>query len=148
MNWKRFAALLAFPLMAWAHGVPQSSAEKQIRDVLEQQAEAWNRADLHEYMQGYWNSADLTFYSGGTVSSGWQGAYDRYRRRYQSEGRTMGRLTFSDLRIELLSSESAYVRGKWRLQMPDGSRPGGLFTLIFRKRSEGWRIVHDHTSSE
>ena len=32
--------------------------------------------------------------------------------------------------------------------MPDGTRPGGLFTVIFRKLPEGWKIVHDHTSAE
>ena len=32
--------------------------------------------------------------------------------------------------------------------MPDGAKPGGLFTLIFRKFPEGWKIVHDHTSAE
>jgi ketosteroid isomerase-like protein len=32
--------------------------------------------------------------------------------------------------------------------MPDGSMPGGLFTLIFRKFPDGWKIVHDHTSAE
>jgi len=33
------------------------------------------------------------------------------------------------------------------LTMPDDTHPGGLFTLVLRKRPEGWRIVHDHTSS-
>ena len=32
--------------------------------------------------------------------------------------------------------------------MPDGTKPGGLFTLIVRKFPEGWKIVHDHTSAE
>ena len=32
--------------------------------------------------------------------------------------------------------------------MPDGSKPGGLFTLIFRKIQGAWKIVHDHTSAE
>jgi beta-aspartyl-peptidase (threonine type) len=32
--------------------------------------------------------------------------------------------------------------------MPDGSTPGGLFTVIFRKFPEGWKIVHDHTSAD
>ena len=31
--------------------------------------------------------------------------------------------------------------------MPDGKQPHGVFTLIFRKFPEGWRIVHDHTCS-
>ena len=32
--------------------------------------------------------------------------------------------------------------------MPDGTKPGGLFTVIFRKLPEGWKIVHDHTSAD
>jgi ketosteroid isomerase-like protein len=50
------------------------------------------------------------------------------------------------LRIEMLGPESAFVRGAWHLTMPDGKTPHGLFTLIFRKFPEGWKIVHDHTS--
>jgi ketosteroid isomerase-like protein len=29
--------------------------------------------------------------------------------------------------------------------MPDGKQPRGVFTLIFRKFPEGWRIIHDHS---
>jgi ketosteroid isomerase-like protein len=32
--------------------------------------------------------------------------------------------------------------------MNDGKTPHGLFTLIFKRFPEGWRIVHDHTSAE
>jgi beta-aspartyl-peptidase (threonine type) len=58
----------------------------------------------------------------------------------------MGHLEFSGLRIEMLGPEAAFVRGEWHLTMPDGKAPHGLFTLIFRKFPEGWKIVHDHTS--
>jgi ketosteroid isomerase-like protein len=30
----------------------------------------------------------------------------------------------------------------------DGKTPHGLFTLLFRKFPDGWKIVHDHTSAE
>ena len=59
----------------------------------------------------------------------------------------MGKLEFSDLQIEGLSPDSAFVRGSWHLTMPDGKAPHGLFTLIFKKFPDGWKIVHDHTSS-
>ena len=49
--------------------------------------------------------------------------------------------------IELLGPD-ACVRGGWRPTMPDGSKPGGLFTLIFCKFPEGWKIVHDHASAK
>ena len=60
----------------------------------------------------------------------------------------MGTLSFSDLQIEPLGADSAFVRGKFQLQMPDGKQPHGVFTLIFRKLPEGWRIIHDHTCSD
>jgi ketosteroid isomerase-like protein len=39
------------------------------------------------------------------------------------------------------------VRGSWQLTMSDGKTPHGLFTLVFRKFPDGWKIVHDHTSA-
>jgi ketosteroid isomerase-like protein len=60
----------------------------------------------------------------------------------------MGTLSFSDLQVQFLGPDSAFVRGQFHLAMPDGKQPRGLFTLIFRKFPEGWRIIHDHTCSE
>jgi beta-aspartyl-peptidase (threonine type) len=99
-------------------------------------------------MSGYWRSPDLTFFSGATVTKGWEPTLERYRRRYQSGGNQMGHLEFQDLEIDLLSRRSAVVTGKWQLTMSDGKKPHGLFTLIFKRFPEGWRIVHDHTSAE
>jgi beta-aspartyl-peptidase (threonine type) len=99
-------------------------------------------------MAGYWNSPDLTFFSGAKITSGWQATIERYRKTYQSEGREMGKLEFSDLNIHALSPDSAFVRGAWHLTMSDGKTPHGVFTLIFRKFPDGWKILHDHTSAE
>lgn len=120
----------------------------EVEQVLRRQQEAWNRHDLAGFMTGYWNSPELTFFSAAHETSGWQGALDRYRRTYQSEGKEMGKLEFSDLRIEALGSDAAFVRGAWHLTMSDGKTPHGLFTLVFRKFPDGWKIVHDHTSAE
>jgi len=125
----------------------QSTTEPAVRQVLERQQEAWNHHDLENFMSGYWNSSELTFFSGAKITSGWQASTERYRKTYQSEGREMGKLEFSDLNIEVLSSDSAFVRGTWHLTMSDGKTPHGLFTLIFRKFPNGWKIIHDHTSA-
>ena len=118
-----------------------------VERVLRMQQEAWNRRDLEGFMAGYWNSPDLTFFSGGKQTAGWQATLDRYRTTYASPGHEMGTLEFSGLRIEMLGPDAALVRGQWHLTMPDGKTPHGLFTLVFRKLPEGWRIVHDHTSA-
>lgn len=118
-----------------------------VEQVLRAQQDAWNRHDLNAFMAGYWNSPELTFFSGALRTSGWQGALERYRRTYQSEGKEMGTLEFSNLQIEPLSADTAFVRGQWHLTMSDGKTPHGLFTLVFRKLPDGWKIVHDHTSA-
>jgi beta-aspartyl-peptidase (threonine type) len=118
-----------------------------VEQVLHTPQEAWNHHDLDAFMAGYWNSPDLTFFSGAKQTSGWQATLDRYRTTYASPGHEMGTLEFSALRIERLGPEAAFVRGAWHLTMPDGKTPHGLFTLVFRKFPEGWKIVHDHTSA-
>ena len=136
--------LLVFCSIAFA----SSADEAAIRKVLDDQARAWNAHDLRGYMQGYWNSPELTFYSGGTVTRGWQSTLGRYQKRYQGEGREMGALDFEILEVQVFSRDAAVVYGKWHLKMADGKEPRGLFTLVLRKFGEGWRIVHDHTSAE
>ncbi len=148
-------AAIAIPLivMAIAMGanarqktsVPEP-AVKEIRAVLDRQVQAWNRRDLEGFMQGYWRSPDLTFYSGGTTVSGWDETLLRYRNRYQSAGTEMGKLEFLDLKIELLGPRAAFVRGRFHLKM-SSTEPSGIFTLTFREFADGWRIIHDHTST-
>ena len=127
-------------------GEDARAANAAVEQVLVRQVEAWNHHDLASFMAGYWNSARLTFFSDGTKTSGWQSTLERYRKRYLSEGREMGNLAFSDLQVESLGEDSAFVRGAWQLTSADGNNPHGLFTLIFRKFPEGWKIIHDHTS--
>ncbi|MGA8490092.1 MAG: AtzH-like domain-containing protein [Terriglobales bacterium] len=118
-----------------------------IEQVLLRQQEAWNHHDLETFMSGYWKSPDLTFFSGAEKRSGWQSTLERYRQKYQSEGQEMGQLEFSDLNIQELAPDAAFVRGAWHLTMSNGKKPHGLFTLVFRKFPDGWKIVHDHTSA-
>src|SRR6266849_4557624 len=124
----------------------QGNDNAAIRQVIEQQQAAWNRGDLEAFMSGYWNSPELTFFSGAHESKGWQAALDRYQKSYQSAGHEMGKLEFRNLRIEMLGPEAALVRGEFHLTMSDGKTPHGLFTVVFRKFPEGWKIVHDHSA--
>ncbi len=118
-----------------------------VEQVLHMQQAAWNRHDLEGFMAGYWNSPELTFFSSAKEHRGWQATIDRYRSAYASPGHEMGTLEFSGLRVEILGADAALVRGSWQLTMSDGKTPHGLFTLVFRKFPEGWKIIHDHTSA-
>lgn len=149
MKMNRILAIAAASLsLLFVFGATSQAADEQkaIAQVLHNQQDAWNRHDLEAFMAGYWNSPELTFFSGGTERHGWQDTMDRYKATYQSPGHDMGKLDFSNLRIEMLGPDAAFVRGEWHLTMPDGKTPHGLFTLIFRRFADGWKIIHDHTS--
>jgi uncharacterized protein (TIGR02246 family) len=119
--------------------------EDAIKKVLDDQAAAWNKGDLETFMKGYWNSPELTFFSGANKAQGWQATLDRYNKRYRADGKEMGQLTFSEVKIEMLGPDSAFVRGRFELVMAK-EKPTGQFTLIFKRMPDGWRIIHDHTS--
>jgi len=138
--------LLALSLAGFAQS-PTTEVRASVEHVLLQQVDAWNRHDLEGFMAGYWKSPELTFFSNGEVTSGWQPTLDRYRKNYQGQGHEMGKLEFSDLKVEELSPETAFVRGSFHLTTSDGRTPHGIFTLILRKFPDGWKIIHDHTSS-
>src|SRR5262249_48197761 len=124
---------------------PAESAEEAVRRVLEDQVAAWNQGDLEGFMAGYWQSPELSFFSGKERTRGWQATLDRYRKRYQAGGQEMGTLRFEEVQVRVLGPDAVLATGRWQLERKK-DKPGGLFTLLFRRLPEGWRIVHDHTS--
>jgi uncharacterized protein (TIGR02246 family) len=138
----------ALMIVAQAGGETEETktARKAVAAVLDEQVAAWNKGDLKAFMAGYLRSEELTFYSGNVVLKGWNATLERYQKRYQGEGNEMGKLTFRDLDIQIVSPAYAVVRGRFELKRSKDA-PTGLFTLIVRKTEAGWRIIHDHTSS-
>ena len=118
---------------------------KSINDVLSAQQAAWNRGDVDAFLIGYWRSPELTFSGGNGVSRGWDGVLARYKKSYPNHA-AMGQLEFSDLEFRFLGPDAALVLGQWHLKRESGDI-GGVFTLVWQKFPDGWKIVHDHTSA-
>ncbi|MCA1635301.1 MAG: nuclear transport factor 2 family protein [Acidobacteria bacterium] len=117
-----------------------------VRAVLEAQQAAWNRGDIDAFMEGYAKEETITFLSGDSFTRGWQTVLERYRKNYDSRAK-MGTLAFSDLEFKPLSPFYTMVTGRFQLTRENGETPHGRFTLVFRRTTGGWRIVHDHTST-
>lgn len=117
--------------------------------VLHAQQQAWNRGDIDAFLTGYWHSPDLTFSGSSGVSRGWDGVLARYKKNYPDRA-TMGHLDFSDLEFRFLGPDAALVLGHWHLQrdaVQGGGDIGGVFSLVWQRFPEGWKIIHDHTSA-
>lgn len=149
-GWLAFGILLAICLgFAAARGSARHAGgteqdQTAIRQVLTEQCEAWNRGDVTTFMKGYWNSPDVTFASGSGFVKGWEPVTARYKTQYPDKA-AMGKLDFSELQIRQLGPDAALVLGKWHLSRTSGDL-GGIFSLVFQRMPDGWRIVHDHTS--
>ncbi len=136
--------LLGFLVFTSCNRFDVKVEEQAIRDVMNQQSQAWSSGDVEGYMKGYWKSDKLRFASGDHITFGWQQTLHNYKKSYPSKTK-MGELVFSEIIIEVLSENEALVFGRWKL-IRQGDNPQGLFTLHFHKFADSWKIVSDHTS--
>jgi ketosteroid isomerase-like protein len=125
--------------------VAEQQAETEIHQLLDYQVAAWNEGDLEGFMSGYLRGDELRFVSGTELRRGWDTALRRYRETYPDRA-AMGTLAFEELDVRLLDTDWAMVTGIFRL-VREADEPWGRFTLILHDGEDGWRIVHDHTSS-
>jgi len=113
--------------------------------VLSAQQTAWNRGDVDAFLVGYWHSPELTFAGSSGVARGWDGVMARYKRNYPDRA-AMGQLEFSELEFRFVGPDAALVLGHWHLAREKGD-VGGVFSLVWQRFPEGWKIIHDHTSA-
>ena len=139
-----FTFTASSPVLDSLPSAPAVSARVAVQAILDDQQAAWNRGDINTFMKGYWNSPNLTFAGTSGITRGWEPVMARYRTHYPDPA-AMGHLDFSDIEIRPLGPDAALVLGRWHLKRA-GDSPGGVFTLVFQRFPDGWRIIHDHTS--
>jgi uncharacterized protein (TIGR02246 family) len=122
----------------------RAARREEIRAVLDAQQDAWNRGDVDAFLAGYWHSPELTFSGSSGVARGWDGVLARYKKNYPDRV-AMGQLDFSELEFRFLGPDAALVLGRWHLKR-EKDELGGVFTLVWQRLPDGWKIVHDHTS--
>lgn len=142
-------AFLGLFLSHEARSTDQTSASTEhdraaILKILDEQQSAWNGGDVTSFMKGYWNSPEVTFAGSGGIAHGWESVLARYKREYPDQA-AMGQVNFSDVEVRFLGPDASLVLGQWHLHRGSGDI-GGVFSLVFQRQPDGWRIVHDHTS--
>ena len=146
------AAILAICLYSFVQtrAVAKLAEERKadreaIGAVLREQQAAWNRGDVDAFLTGYWRSPELTFSGSSGVARGWDGVMARYKKSYPDRA-AMGQLDFSELEFRFLGPDAALVLGRYHLKR-EKDEPNGVFSLVFQRFPEGWKIIHDHTSA-
>jgi uncharacterized protein (TIGR02246 family) len=118
-----------------------------ITQLIKDQQVSWNKGDIDTFVEAYWHSPDLTFSGASGVQRGFEAVRERYKKVYPDKS-TMGQLDFSDLEFHFIGNDGALVLGHWHLTRDkDKGDIGGVFSLVWQRFPEGWRIIHDHTSA-
>lgn len=142
--------LLYITLLAFVMAAPRSAAQAQqstenaIRQLMQQQTEAWNQGNIRAFMDTYWQSDSLLFIGKNGITYGWQATLERYKKSYPDTV-TMGQLQFNLLEFKQLAPDLCFLVGKFHLQRRIGDLEGH-FTLLIRKVNGAWKIVADHSS--
>jgi ketosteroid isomerase-like protein len=143
---------LAVVFGGWPAQAQAGADEQAIRAAMTAQAAAWNRDDIPAFMQAYENSPETTFI-GAKLRKGYGPILERYKASYTTPEQ-MGTLTYGDLDVRLLKSscgktDFAVVTGTFHLERTakgEAKKDDGIFSLVWRKGADGWKIVLDHTS--
>jgi hypothetical protein len=122
----------------------QKDDEGEIRNLLVQQTEAWNRGDISGFMQTYWQNDSLMFIGKDGVTWGWKNTLERYKKGYPDK-ETMGQLSFEVIQMKKLSAEYFFVVGKWMLKRNAGDL-SGYYNLLMKRIKGQWKIIADHSS--
>ena len=119
----------------------------EVRKLLKDSEDAWNRGDLVTFSSYYDDSPETTFIGREVVRGGVEAILGRYRRAYPTRD-AMGTLEFSEIAVRPLAEGVALATGKFTLRRTaaGGGDASGRFTLILQRKSGKWKIIHDHTS--
>ena len=146
----------AIPLAIWFLAACQPGGEvlpnreaftRLITDQFTRSAEAWNRGDQEAFLSDYAPDRETSFVSGGHLRRGFDFIRENYAPRF-APGAPRDSLRFEELDARPLSSTLALVTARFVLFRGSVTTGSGPFTLVMQRRSTGWKILHDHTSSD
>ena len=120
-----------------------TGASAEVIRLMHQSSADWNKADLDAFMALYDTAATFMFSTGPV---GLEKMRANYERGFFKDGKPIQQLRFEDLEVRSLGADHMLLTGKFVLSgnnLPDRK---GIYTLVFVKRSSGWKILHDHSS--
>ncbi|HXE58215.1 MAG TPA: SgcJ/EcaC family oxidoreductase [Gemmatimonadales bacterium] len=123
------------------------SLTAHIAAQLARSAAAWNRGELDGFMVDYATDSATSYVARGRVVRGVEAIRNHYA-RYFADGAARDSLRFEALAARPLAPRLALVTARWVLHRGDSVTASGPFTLIMERRGEGWKIIHDHSSSD
>lgn len=141
------ALLSALSTVAVAAGAQQQPDTAEVQSFVRQYIAAINRADASAIMEMYARVPEVTSADNTDITRGW----DAIRKDAASLGESRLRMELGRVDVvplgpgyALAVAEASYTFGT-----PQGAlRVRGVLTLVLQKIGGGWKVLHDHSSSQ
>ena len=121
--------------------------EPYVQQMLETSTGAWNQGDLEAFLSDYQDAPSTTFVGSRGVLAGIDEIRDNYASSF-GPGAERDSLRFESIRVRSLSPMIGIVTARWVLHADGVTQAAGPFTLIMRRTGAGWKITHNHSSSD
>jgi uncharacterized protein (TIGR02246 family) len=119
----------------------------RITSQLDRAADDWNRGNLEGFLSDYAAESTTTFVDGRRARRGFEFIRKFYAPRF-APGARRDSLRFEEIGTRQLSPALALVTARFVLTRGDTVTASGPFTLVMEQRPAGWKILHDHSSSD
>jgi uncharacterized protein (TIGR02246 family) len=119
----------------------------QLARQFQQSAAAWNRGDLDAFMADYIPDSTTTYVGSNGLIHGFDGIRARYAPAFEP-GAERDSLRFEDFHVRAIAPSILLVTARYILYRDQETTNSGSFTLVMEQRLDGWKITHDHSSSD
>lgn len=126
---------------------PPPDPTHAIQAMLDATAAAWNGGEFERFVSDYAQEPTTSFVAGGKVHYGFDWIRDNYAPRF-AFGADRDSLRFASLEARPLGTDHALATARYVLFRQDSVTSSGVFTLVLRRESGGWKILHDHTNAD
>ncbi len=137
-------------LVSAAIATPQAPLDGEIRAEVTRYVAAVNGGDARAVAELYERDATASTAGDGHLTLGWDAVADAYADAYRGLRVIRMEIPGDSVTVVPLGEAAALALFPYRWTLGPPGRAvvsRGVMTLVYRRSREGWRIVHDHTST-
>ena len=125
--------------------IAQSKDERKIKELFQKELDCWNSGDIDCYVALYAPHDSTRMLLGNRDIFGRDSIKAFYKKYWPKE--RMGKLSFENVKIEMLSKKYSYVSGNFIVNFPGTDRKtvSGRFSGLMRKMNGKWYLYTDHS---
>ncbi|HEU4988324.1 MAG: SgcJ/EcaC family oxidoreductase [Gemmatimonadota bacterium] len=122
-----------------------AAVQREILAVLDHGARAWDAGNLDDFLSDYLPDSGTTFVTKTGVLHGIDAIRGVYAARF-APGAQRDSLHFQNVEVDILGPDVVNTIAFYVLTRGDSITARGPTSLVMRRVSGRWRIVHDHSS--